>query len=280
MKRQRCRLQLRVQLANQIHAARPICQFYARGRPCYSGLKCPFKHKLKIKHRFEVPFIHVHRALNGSVGVRLRPPLNEAFKTYFVTRDASHRWVESSRQLTEEVCMFSLPNMAAPDMLAVADAKLTGHGHTSTGRNPGQVSGHALPKCWCHGTTIECALAIIRAGSANTSQSICGRGVYSLASEGYSDAELLTTFHRLSLDGYNRGAVLVMEPAGILVRIKPDEVVPLGCTSINKRGANASHHYSSHPGTLTYRYLIVNVAGLVEKLNREPSRFGYNTELH
>ena len=71
-----------------------------------------------------------------------------------------------------------------------------------------------------------------------------------------------------------------MEPAGILVKIKGDVEVPPGCTSIKERGDDASHEYSSHPSTLSYRALIANTAGLVEHLNGELSRVGYNTELH
>ena len=176
--------------------------------------------------------------------------------------------------------MFQLQNMADIEITAVVRAVCTGHGQTSDGRNPGQVSSRALPKCLCHGTTIENALQIICDGSARTSPGPCGHGIYSLASTGWTNPELLTTFNQLKEGGYHRGAVLAMEPAGILVKTKRSEEVPHGCTSWAKRENEASHQYSSHPGVLTYRYLIVNVAGLVEQLNRELSRSGHSTELN
>ena len=252
-----------------IHGARPICQFFAKTNKCKKGTKCPYRHQKPITNQFDVPHISVHRhTTDGSLGVHLHQPLEKALDMY--ARKVCDRGVVNKKRLTDEVCMFELTNMPPPDMDAAENAKQLNHANASDG---------GLPKFLCHGTTIENALKIICDGRTNPSPGICGHGVYCLASRDYSEDELLATFRRSAVGGYNRGAVIVMEPVGILVKIK-DEEVPPGCTSIGKRQNAASHQYSSHPGVLTYRYLIVNVAGLVEQLNRELSRLGYSTELH
>ena len=225
-----------LELAQRINEARPPCQYYWKNT-CKKGLKCPFRHHLSLDgtDEYQLPHVSVHTGDDNKMVLHLRPPLSEAFNMYFSMRGVEHRIMGQGKRLTDEITMFSLPFMLSPDKAATAETKLTGFASTLSGRKPGRISSHEFPKVLMHGTSMPNALSILCVGKINPGEGVCGHGIYALEAQSFEEADLLTTFQRLADGGYNSGAAFVMEPDGILVNIKYDEVVPDGAISFGKR---------------------------------------------
>ena len=274
-------MDISLELAKKIHAARPQCTYFAKNK-CKKGIKCPFKHHLSLDgtDEYQLPHVSVHTGDDNKMVLHLRPPLSEAFNMYFSLRGVEHRIIRQGKRLTDEITMFSLPFMLSPDKAATAETKLKGYAVTSSGRKPGIISSHELPKVVMHGTSMQGALSILCDGKINSSDGLAGKGIYTLEAQSFEEAHLLTTFERLGAGGYNSGAAFVMEPDGILVNIRNDEVVPAGAISFGKRKNEDAHQFSCNPGTLSYKFLIVNTAACVEALNSQLDRHGYSSQLH
>ncbi len=71
-----------------------------------------------------------------------------------------------------------------------------------------------------------------------------------------------------------------MKPHGVLVNCDKEDTVGPGGIGFKERKDAASHQYAANPGSVEYKFLLVDVGALVHVLHEYLREHGYTKTLH
>ena len=269
-----------------INLTRPRCWWWDHNC-CKKGARCSFLHGVAASNEAHLPHVSIHKDRDGDVKLNVRPPLHAAWDQFFWQKRI-HRTNSSGKHLNAEGnwMMYQLFYMEERDTTAcVASAtQRCAHVRSIAGdkvRQLGAITALPFPDMMIHGTSIDAALSIICDGHCRPGPGPCGHGIYGFKLDSLEEGHVLKQARRCATGGYNAGAAIIMECAGLLIKCTSDERVPAGAVSCCARKVKEnSDQYCAAPQSVNYKAVVFEVRGLLHRLGEHLERSGYSSDMH